>query len=310
MAIDQTRMSIARENVSQRPVTVPPGDILTSTTTLEQLKVPDSVLLSPQSVGPFLAGQYARMKDITERPLVKMESGSIPEYIFGSEEHLGIQSVGLSSDERASLTDWHNESFGDGTHSGSLIQTQSGSVDLTQLEQDMEKHIHDMQTAHPEYFNAKSGSGGGTGNATSQMLEQMMTGNMVQETEEERKRFWDAMAAAKGNPEAVNSIIGFRYAQKAMKIMGKVVEAYSYQVQSLDHLQAAFDLQSSKGNVTQAQMIDMNIKSGSLMGDINSMFQVLQKSMTDYQRVTDDTHTTNKDIAQSLENILRNLRGG
>lgn len=299
-------MGIDRNLSSQRPITAPPGDLVTSVTDLKQLQLPDEVLLRKEHLDPFLAGQFAKMKAITEQPEVKSLAADIPEFNY-DRAVLESQSVrGLNSDENAALAEWQAESFGDGTHEGSLIHSQSGSTDIDQLEQEIEKGIQDITKAHPEYFQGKS-----TDSGTSDMLEQMMTGQMMQETEEERKKFWEALAAAKGNPEAVNSIIGMRYANKAMKMMGKVVEAYKYHVDMLDQVQAKLDLQSAKpGGLSQTDMIKTNLESGRLMGDISSLFQILQKSMTDYQRITEDTHGTNKQIAQTLESILRNVRVG
>lgn len=287
MAVDQLT---GFRDVS-RDRTVPlPGEILTTPGAIDHLNIPDEVALQPQNVIPFLASQHAKLVDITSRPEIKALSAEIPEPDFVSDDSR-LQATALTSEEQGALGEWHQDT--------KTLLTQAGDVPMDDLDRTIKGYIDDAASKNPDLF---KNSGGGTVD----VIGDWFTGQMVQETEESRKKYLEILATAKGDPDAVILAMTFRNAQKQMSQMGELLNAYRDKITGLDKLQADLDLKGSK--LTQADMMKGNVDFARYQGDATQIFQIIQKTMSDYDRTMVSANSLVKTESESRLAIIRNMR--
>lgn len=280
--IDQTTFQTALPRETRVP---PPGDLVVTPETLERLKVPDEVLLRPENVIPFLRSQAVKFTEIVDRPEIKALAADIPEYLH--DETFTAYPSNLTQSEQQALSSWQV---------GGTLDTQSTTDE--ELEGRIDSFVQEMMKEHPELNR-------GGPDAIDSLLTQE-----IQETEEERKKFWDALVMAKGNPEAVNLILGYRYAKKVSKQLGRLVQAYSHQVDFKEKMLAEFDLANKRGNPTAADLAGFNARLAISQTDTTVIFNAIQKGVSDLERITVNTATTNTQVRRPLELMIQNMRSG
>lgn len=284
--IDQTHFQSAFPKETRLP---PPGEMVITPETLERLKVPDEVLLRPESVNPFMAGQWVKLTDIVNRPEIKTASADIPEYIH--DEAFNAYPPMLNSEEQSALESW-------------TLQIQSESPSDDDLLNRMDAYINEMMREHPE-IRRPGGSGGG--NAGADPIDSLLM-REFQETEEEKKKFWEALAAARGSPETVNLILGWRYAKQISKQLGKLVNAYSFQIDQKEKMLAEFDLANKRGTPTAADMAGFNAKLAASQTDSSFLMFQIQSAVTKAEGVVGSTARAREDIGRPLQVMIQNMQ--
>ena len=289
MALDPTATNL-RDAKRPQVAPLPGGDqIIATPDAVRHLQIPDEVALRPENVIPFLAGQHAKLVDITARPEIKATEGDIPEYLH--DEKTPVVTA-MSREEQSNLGEWRQEAF---------LKIQSGGSGLDDLENEIKGYINDVAKNHPELFQSDSGG------TTSDVLDQWMTGQMVQETEEAKKKYQAALAMAR-SPEDVLLVMTSKHAQDSMTKIGRMLKVYKQQMDSLDKMQANLDLNMSKGNVSQATMMKTNIEFSRTQGDVMNLFQVIQKAMGDYERSMNSSGSIIKNIKEIATTIQNNYK--
>lgn len=270
----------------------PKGQIVTN---LDQLKIPDSVALQPQNVIPFLASQSARLQEITARPDFRSLEADIPEFHEGMINTLS----NVSRDEMSALQSASQE-----------IMARIQSVDLESQTFDPDSlldEIDRLSGSRPEFPDVNQGGGAGNVNGPD-VLDQMFQ-QKYRETAEERERFYQALALAKGNPASVNLVMGMRYANQIQKRIGKVVEVYAQHTADLDAIQR--ELTQSANSSTppsQAQVLSTSTELSRANSDMSLIMQFMNKLMSDLERVTADTKKTDETIQRSKDTFIQNFK--
>src|SRR5262245_52961724 len=109
MALDPTSANATNLRDATRPEAAPlPGgdQILATPDAVRHLQIPDEVALRPENLVPFLAGQHAKLVDITSRPEIKAMEGDIPEYLH--DDRIPLVTA-MSREEQSSLSEWRQE---------------------------------------------------------------------------------------------------------------------------------------------------------------------------------------------------------
>lgn len=267
---------------------LPPNELVITPETLDRLRIPDEVALRPENVIPFLASQNVRYNEIVNRPEIKTLESEIPPYLHEEQNFLHVKSP-VSPAEQEALSSWTRDK---------LMNLQSDE-DIDQLAREIDGFVDDTLKDNPGLMRR---------NEKTDPLEMMMTSRLIEETEEERRKFWEALAAAKGSPDAVNSILGYRYARQMTKKIGKFLEMYKFHVDVMDKLQAGFDLKNQKGPISAADLAKFNADFARGQADTVNLFQMITHAMNDYQRITQDTAQRNMDIKRPLEVMIQNMR--
>src|SRR6185295_7157444 len=179
MAMDpNVTMNSGNLSGAARPQTAPlPGgeQIIATPDAVRHLQIPDEVALRPENVIPFLAGQHAKLVDITARPEIKALEGDIPEYLH--DERAPVVTA-MSREEQSNLGEWRQEAF---------LKIQSGSPGMEELGNEISGYISDALKKDPTLFQQSSGG------STSDILGQWLTGQMIEETEETKKKYHEAL---------------------------------------------------------------------------------------------------------------------
>ncbi len=265
------------------------GEPVLTPGTLEQLKIPDEVALKPENVIPFLASQSVRYNEIVNRPEIKTMAADIPEYRHEDAMEIHMASS-LSREEQAAMQGWSHDT---------MVGLQSGDADFDKLEQEIEAYIEELKKKKPEEAAGASSYYDGTDDFL------FMQG--IQETLEEKKE-WErklAIAAASGNPEVINSVLGERVASGYMKLLGKLTEQQAKFIDQRD--QVMKDLNLDK-NISQADALKANLKFGAFQGDMSENMMKINFALNEYQRITQDTARTNTDIAKPLQVMIQNMK--
>lgn len=287
-----------RNDVSTRETRAPMlGDPVLTTDTVERLKVPDEIALRPENVMPFLASQWGRYNDIVNRPEIKALSADIP----STEEYAGLQieSV-LMPEEQAALQSWNEERFAGGGTLG--VQT------VEELDSEIGRIVNESQGQRADSGQGRGRNPTATRGSAIDPFDMMFTNEVVQETEDQKRKWQELIAAAKGSPDMVNTIIGMRYAKKMTQKIGKLTELYKYHTDAMDKLSAQFDLKSSGGQLAQADLAKFNADFARAQTDTSNTFQMLQNLMGEYQRVTQFTSTIDTEIDRTIRSIIQNFR--
>lgn len=285
-------MEINGRKIKNEVRPLPPHELVVTPESLERLKIPDEIALKPENVLPFLANQSLRYNEIVNRPEIKALEGDIPLYIHDDVATANVKS-NFSAEEQSVLDDWGR---------GVMLRVQS-DPDIDPLLNQIDKAIEEAAKNHPELETFKPGT-------SFDFLDDMMIHKLTQETEAERQRFREAlaMAASSGNPEAVSTVLGFRYAFQASKKIGKLMEVYRYNVDAMDKLRATFDLENRKGDPSAADLAMFNADFARQQSDVSNLFQMVTMAMNDYQRISEFTHTINGEIRRPLEVMIQNMK--
>ncbi len=272
----------------------PPGELLTTPATLEQLKVPDEVLLRPENVAPFLASQAVRYNEVVNRPEIKSLEADIPEYLH--DERSVSPTALLSLEEQSAVQSWVGERLGN--EGEGLLKAQS--ADLDQLLNDTDQFI-DAAVKSGQLKDAVPNSGG-------DVLEMMLL-DKYQETEEEKKKFRETLAAAaKSGPESVLLALSYRQSQRSSMMMGKALESYKFHVDTLDKIRAAFDLKNSKGEITMSDMAKFNADIAGAQASVSQIFFAVQSAVQKNERVLSESSSIARQVHQSEERIIQNFK--
>jgi hypothetical protein len=292
MAIESPSTDL-RDVPRERPIPLAPGEIVTTPGTIESLKIPDSVALRPENVTPFLANQFVRLNEITARPEIKSLEAAVPEYIH--DDRAPVLSA-MSQGEQQAF-----QSFREDVKS-TLLQSQSGDADLDHLSEEIRGYIDEAASNNPDVF-AQSGSDG-----SYDVMDQYFTGEMLKENEETKKKYQQLIAAAR-DPETVILLMADKQLRGIQATMGKLVTGYKAKMDDMDKLQAQLDLKgSSASGLSQADMMRGNMDSARLMGDTNQIFQLIQKTMSDYERIMVSSKSLIESSGKPGDVMTQNLR--
>lgn len=268
----------------------PAADFLPTPDALKSLKIPDSVALRPENVIPFLAGQSLRYNEIVNRPEIKTLAGDIPIYVTDDNPALNV-SPEVSRDAQANFQSWSGQAF---------LGIQSGEVKPAELLSQVDDYVKEAQKNQPDLIQQAASNRGDPTDPTNMMLLQA-----TQETEEERKKWQQALASA-SDPELFNAILGMRLSSKYMKEIGKLTQRQAFLIQERDKVFKDLGLEG-KGT-SQSQLAQANMKFASFQGDVSSNMMEIQKAMTDYQRIIEFTSTSNTQVRRPLEVMLNNMK--
>ena len=264
-------------------------------TNLDQLKIPDSVALQPQNVIPFLAGQSARLQEITARPDFRSLEADIPEFHEGM---VGTPS-NVTRDEMAALQSASQE-----------VMARIQSVDLESQTFDPDSlldGIDRLSGSGPSFPDVNQG--GGSGNVSGPDVLDQMFQQKYRETAEERERFYQALAMAKGNPASVNLVMGMRYANQIQKRIGNIVEVYAQHTADLDAVQRELTQSANRSTpASQAQILSTSTELSRANSDMSLIMQFMNKLMSDLERVTADTKKTDETIQRSKDTFIQNFK--
>lgn len=289
MAIDPSATSL-RDTARPQTAPLPGGEqIIATPDAVKHLQIPDEVALRPENVIPFLAGQHAKLVDITARPEIKALEGDIPEFLFNDRTPMV---TAMSREEQSSLGEWREQAF---------LKIQSGSPGMEEIGNEINSYISEALKKDPTLFQ-QSSSG-----STSDILEQYMTGQMIQETEETKKKYHEALAMAR-SPQDVILIMTAKHAQDATAKIGQMVQVYSEQMDSMDKMQAQFDLDQASGHQSQADLAKANMQFSSMQGDVMNLFQVIQMEMNNLEKTQDFGNSSAKSVNEIAKDIQNNLR--
>lgn len=282
---------------TMRPQAIPlPGDqIVTTDGTIKQLQIPDEVALRPENVIPFLASQSAKLAEICARPEIKTLAAEIPEY--RDNENAPMASA-LSGDERSALSDWHKDM-------ARVLSTASGDGgSLDQIKNDIQNYIDDAMKNHPEMFQDNGGAN------TPDVLEQWLTGQMATQTDDQKKKYQELMALASrgADPDSIILAMTYRQAQESQNKMGKLLEVYKTNMDSLDQMRAELDLSTAKGDISQADMMKKNMDFSRYQADSMNLFQCFQKEFGNYERIMQSGQSLEKSGHEADRTMLQNLK--
>ncbi len=276
------------------PAGLPPAELLPGTATLESLKVPDEVLLRPESVGPFLASQCHRLiYDVIKPDELKSQAAEIPEYLH--DDHLvALQSSPLTREEQGALQSWQEEM----SREGGLLNLASGDID-------------DLNDRIGAYVDEAMQSGrfqsNPSGNSAVDAFDMMFTSSYFQESEEIKKK-WQELVAAARSPEMVLALMEYRKSQFLAQKMGRLLEMHKYNIDALDQLSADLELKNFRGDLSAVDLATFNANFARTQGDATQLFQLIQQTMNEYERGQQFTITVNRQVGQGLESIIRNMR--
>jgi len=308
MAVDSTT---AFKNISDRPVSLPPGgDVLTTPETIARLQISDKEALSPANVLQFLAGQYAQFDHIVNRPLIKMEAAEIPEYIHDERQPVV---TALSTDEQTALNDWRsdakamlmaqsNPSSGGalGTSTGTSTGTSSGGSSGTDdLSKQIEQFVDGVAKNNPDAFTKGSGMSG------PDILGDMLSGEIYQDTAETKQKLHELLAAAK-DPESVIMALAWHQSMKTANLMGRAFEALKFQQDGLMKLEAEMNLNGKM--MDQSTLMQKNLQFSQFSTSSSQIYQVIQQGMNQYEQTFTLSNSLLKDHKQSDNVIIQNMK--
>jgi hypothetical protein len=268
------------------------GEPVLTPGTLDQLKIPDEVALRPENVIPFLAKQSVRYHEIVDRPEIKTMSAEIPEYVY--DDSAQAMQPRVTTEEQVALDSWYGEK------KETLMKTQS----LDDLDQDIQNHIDEMRRLHPEYFQDNSPDAADNGG---DLISQMLTGDMLEETDEQKKKWLEILSMAK-SPDMVNLLMTFRGAKQASAVIGKLAEQYKSKIDAMDKLSAEYALKNQGGAISTADAQQFNIDSMRTYTDITETFQVMTRAVSDLEKVEVGGSKTATDINKTLQGIIQNFK--
>jgi hypothetical protein len=173
-----------------------------------------------------------------------------------------------------------------------------GASSMDDLSKQIGDYIGTMKRTHPEMFQQSGGS---------DVLSDWMMGEMSQQTEAEKKKFLEVLAMAK-SPGDVILAMTQKHAGDALHKVSKLMGDYKDQTEAMDHLQAELDLKQSSGDLTQADMMQFNMKFSRGQGDTMHLFQGMQMEMNNYERVLEGGQSLNKSD-NADETMVQNMRG-
>ncbi|HSA59525.1 MAG TPA: hypothetical protein VLJ37_07555 [bacterium] len=293
MAVEQPNTTL-RDTVRPQVVPLPADQIVTTDGLIQQLQIPEVASLSRESVISFLANQSARLLEITSRPEIKTAAAEIPEYVHYDNAPVV---TALSSDEQSALSEWRRER-------SALIQTQSDDGNLESLEKEVQSYIDEAVKNNPDLFgNGKSG--------TVDVIDQYMTGQMVQMNNEQKKKYQELLMLASrgGDPESVLLAMTYKNAQSSMNKIGQMLTVYKEQTGILDKLQADLDLKGfKKDGLTQVDMMKTNMEFSRTQADVMNLFQIMQKEMNRYETVMTSANSLGKSLNESLRGTIANFK--
>ncbi len=257
---------------------------------LDQLKIPDNVALQPQNVIPFLASQSARLTEIVARPDFRSMEADIPEF------HDGLISTtsNVTRDEMAAI-----QSASQSIQAQLTLESQNFDPDSLLNEID---RLSGNETTLPDV------NGGNRGVDGPNVLDQMFS-QQYRESAEERRRWHEALALARGNPASVNVIMGLRNAGRLQRQIGRIVEVYAQHSADLDNIHR--DLTRNANASTppnQAEILRASSDLNKASSDMSLISQMLQKSLSDMERITADTKKSDETIARTASTIIQNWK--
>lgn len=288
-AIDQT---VFRTDVQKARV-LPPGDLLVTQSTVEQLKIPDDVALRPENVIPFLRNQSVKYLDLVEKSEIKALSADIQEYIH--DEGAFLQAPSLTPEEREALSSWSN---------GNTVRIQSEG-DLRDLEEMIDNLIREDRRLHPERYNnldpAFEDVDQGDLFTTTPML---MRG--FQENEEERRETEKAImaAASSGNAELLIAVMAETHAKRVMKVMATLVKR---QADLIDAREKVFKELNPDANPSAAELAKFNADFARFQGDVSNNMLQIQFAMNEYTRKYEQAPTLMAPARKPLEMMIQNI---
>lgn len=293
MAVEQTATTL-RDTARPQAVPLPPTEFLTSEGIINQLQITDQEALKPGNLVPFLASQSAKLMDITARPEIKTLAAEIPPYVHSE----GVPLISaLSHDEQTALEEWRRERV--------LVSAQAGDQSLDDLTKEIQGYVDDVTRNHPEMFQPE-----GSGSSAGDVLEQMFTNQMVEETEESKRKYQELLVAARGDPEAVLLAMTYRHARNAMVRIGSMLEAYKTHMDAVDRTRAQLELDGFRGDLSASDLAKANMDFARNQGDAMNIFQTLQVAMNDYEKTMQSGGSLAKSINESLRSINANLKAG
>lgn len=301
------------------------GSTLLTPETIEKLKLPESIAaLGPTVIEQFLMGQYARYQLVANRQEIKSLECEVPEYLHDEKQMLHVASA-LSTQEQISFDEW----------ASSLVSTQS--VDLDQLDQDVDRFVEDMIRAHPELANRRNASDpsptrthpSDTSNPSNRppqgqastrnssfdpsrpnsaidtMLSDDLGRSVNQETQAERQRWIDAFNSNRGNPQMLALLYGYRTSGQAQNRLTALLELERATNDEMDRLQAEFDLEGP--NPSQEALSRFNTAFSRLSTDRTTNIQMIQQAVSDMERDTTLVSKIVETVATMQQNIVRNI---
>ncbi len=295
MPIEQTSF---REITREKTVPLSPDELLTTAGTLEKLKLPEKV--SPANVLAYLAGQSVKLTGLVAKPEVKSLESDIPEYLHQDSAFLQASSS-FSREEQRALDSWHQDV------GKALVKAQSGETDPGALLDELDAFFNDpeirsrLDAAHP------APSGGGSASEPD-LFDTMFTSQMIEETEDE-KRKWAELVAAARSPEMVNTLLNYRKSQLFTKIIGHLMEQQKFHVDQVDKVRAEMDLgMKSADGLSTAELAKFNADFAVAQTDATQVYQQIQYALSNVERFEAQTPQINRIMDQTFETMIRNLR--
>jgi len=259
------------------------GELVVTPETLKLLKVPDEVLLRPESVNPFMAGQWAKWNDIVNRQEIKALEGDIPPEYFQDETALPpVQSV--SREEQAALASWTQEK---------MMNLQSGGADVDQLTSEIDGYIDEAMKKYPDLGKEV------TVDPTDMML---MEG--LRESREQEEQWLELLAAAR-DPEMFNTIMGMRYASRVKAKLGHLVKELASVDQTNKNVLKDLGLDK---DASQADIAKANMEFATYQSDRSTLLMMIQAAVSDLERITNFTSANNTQIRRPMEVMIGNMR--
>ncbi len=294
MPVEQPNTTL-RDTARPQPIPLPGDQIVATDGVIQQLQIPEVASLSRDSVISFLANQSVRLLEITNRADIKTMSADIPEYIH-DERTPAV--TALSSDEQSALSEWRQER-------STVLQTQAGGANLEELENEISSYIDEAVRTNPDLF--------GNGNSgTVDVIDQYMTGQMVQMTDDQKKKYQELMALASmgGDADSIILAMTYRHATSSMTKIGQLLSVYKEQTGVMDKIRADMDLKGFKGDLTQADMMKTNMEYSRTQADTMNLFQIIQREMGKYESVMQTSSSLIKSNKEMRQSGLQNLKAG
>ncbi|QQR79701.1 MAG: hypothetical protein IPJ69_10150 [Deltaproteobacteria bacterium] len=262
-------------------------------TNLDQLKIPDNVALQPQNVIPFLASQSSRLNEIVARPDFRSMQGDIPEFHDGM-----INTVSnVTRDEMAAIQSVSQ-------HIQSQLNLESQDFNPDSLLNEI-----DRLSGNQTFPDVNQGGQGSAGSVDGPNVLDQMFAQQYRESAEERRRWHEALALAKGNPASVNVIMGLRNAGHLQRQIGKIVEVYAQHSADLDKIHQELTRNANSSTPpNQAEILSASSDLNKASSDMSLISQMLQKSLSDMERITADTKKTDDTIVRTAGTLIQNFK--
>ena len=277
----------------ERPVARPlPGDFVTTPSALHELKIPDEVLLTPENIASFLAGQGARYNEIVDRPEIKTFSAQIPEY--NSEDPLLPTGTVLNREEQLAMQSWVEERLGDGN--GNLLASQSSDPQIAQTIRDTDQLIDDaIKSGQLKDF-------AGPDPLDSALL------NKYAETKDNEEKWHQMLAvAASGGVENVILVLALRESTRASNRIQRVLVGYQEQVSLLEKIRADFDLKNKGGQISMTDLAKFNADVSAVQGGVGHASFLINQALQQYERGISAFASIEHNYDESQKTALRNL---